>query len=308
MPEGYKIGEGYPAPTLQELKEFTCWLIESTKGRLADDGRPTKNLIKVWTQEFVPGFFLETGNEISSQDATELYHVLECPPSRLYQLIKLDEGSVISVLDTDIETIRFGTAIWDCDEPIYSGGLFLLALALADNALYGYSSLEEVFEQRIPEGQDELVLRWNEDAKNRCIVRKVTATGVSEDPLIKEMYAADFRKILANACYFKSKNVYRNDYLANCSGVDVFNALMGKPADNTHIDYFQGYSQFHEHGLPRRLPIEEAQKIDADPQLVTKATEIRNAESDDDIKRLKRDYNILKRKIYTSMYQQFQSE
>lgn len=83
---------------------------------------------------------------------------------------------------------------------------------------------------------------------------------------------------------------------------------MGNPADNTHIDYFQGYSQFHEHGLPRRLPIEEEQKIDTDPQLITKATEIRNAESDDDIKRLKRDYNILKRKIYASMYQQFQSE
>lgn len=75
MPEGYKIGEGYPAPTLKELKEFTRWLIESTKGRLADDGRPTKNTIKVRAQEFVPGFFLETGNEISSQDATELYYV-----------------------------------------------------------------------------------------------------------------------------------------------------------------------------------------------------------------------------------------
>lgn len=114
----------------------------------------------------------------------------------------------ISVLDTDVKTIRFGTAIWDCDEPIYSGGLFLLALALADNALYGFSSPEEVFEQRIPEGQDELVLRWNEDAKNRCIVRKVTAAGVSEDPLTKETYAADFRKILANACYFVTATVH----------------------------------------------------------------------------------------------------
>ncbi|KAE8357268.1 hypothetical protein BDV27DRAFT_164672 [Aspergillus caelatus] len=74
MPEGYKIGEGYPAPTLEELKEFTRWFIESTKGRLADDGRPTKNTIKAHAQEFVPGFFLETGNEISSQDATELYY------------------------------------------------------------------------------------------------------------------------------------------------------------------------------------------------------------------------------------------
>ena len=37
MPEGYKIGEGHPALTLKELKEFICWLIESTESRLASN-------------------------------------------------------------------------------------------------------------------------------------------------------------------------------------------------------------------------------------------------------------------------------
>lgn len=106
----------------------------------------------------------------------------------------------------------------------------------------------------------------------------------------------------------KSKTVYENDYLANCSSVDVFNALMGKLADNTHIDYFQGYSQFHEHDLPQWLPIEEKQKIDANPYLVAKAIEIHNAESDNDTKHLKREYSIQRREIYSSMFQQFQSE
>ena len=69
---------------------------------------------------------------------------------------------------------------------------------------------------------------------------------------------------------------------------------MGKPADNTHIDFFQGFSQFHEHGIPRRLPIEEEQKIDANPCLIAKAMEIQNAESDIDTKRLKREYGIRK--------------
>ena len=104
--------------------------------------------------------------------------------------------------------IRFGTAIWDCNEPIYSGALYLLALALADNALYGFSSSEEVFEQRIPEGQDELVLRWNEEAEDRCIARGITAEGASEDPLTKEAYHADFRKILNNAGYFLTATVH----------------------------------------------------------------------------------------------------
>lgn len=104
--------------------------------------------------------------------------------------------------------IRFGTVIWDCDEPIYSGALYLLALALADNALYAFSSLKEVFKQRILEGQDELVLRWNEEAKDWCIVREFTAEGVSEDLLMKEAYQADFQKILANACYFVTVTVH----------------------------------------------------------------------------------------------------
>ncbi|KAB8076358.1 hypothetical protein BDV29DRAFT_154844 [Aspergillus leporis] len=36
--------------------------------------------------------------------------------------------------------------------------------------------------------------------------------------------------------------VYGNDYLANCPGGDVVNALKGNEADKTHIDYIQGYS------------------------------------------------------------------
>ncbi|KAE8413581.1 hypothetical protein BDV36DRAFT_286872 [Aspergillus pseudocaelatus] len=333
-PKAIRLGKGIQLRHLRNLKEFTRWFIESTKGRLADDGRPTKNTINVHAQEFVPGFVLETGNEISSQDATELYYwienelveegVLSTTRKPKYNFKLRDfERAIIAFWATNdpfftpgryrvqfhFITLRFlctgsrvpsftpasvdkvgrGLRYKDCDKPIYSGGLFLLALALADNVLYGFSSPEEVFEQRIPEGQDELFLRWNEDAKNRCTVRKVRkvrAAGASEDPLTKEIYAAGFRKILANACHFVTATVH------------AMRRALGAA----------GYSQFHEHGLPRRLPIEEEQKIDADPQLVTKATEIRNAESDDDIKRLKRDYNVLKRRIYASMYQQFQSE
>lgn len=34
MPEGYKLGKGHLVPTLEELKEFSCWVINSTKGRI----------------------------------------------------------------------------------------------------------------------------------------------------------------------------------------------------------------------------------------------------------------------------------
>lgn len=75
-------------------------------------------------------------------------------------------------------------------------------MALADNALFGFSSAAEVFEQRIPEGEDELVLRWNDEARDRCIVRGTSASGVSEDPWTKERYHEGLSRCLANAGYF----------------------------------------------------------------------------------------------------------
>jgi len=75
MPEGYKVGKGHPAPTLEELKEFFRWIIDSTEGRLASNGRPTMPTMLVRAQEFVPGFSLVTGKEISSRDRADLYYV-----------------------------------------------------------------------------------------------------------------------------------------------------------------------------------------------------------------------------------------
>lgn len=113
---------------------------------------------------------------------------------------------------------------------------------------------------------------------------------------------------MAQILTHRSKATYGNDYLANCSGVDVFNALRGRAADHTHIDYFQGYDRFHENGLPRRLPTEEEEKVDEDPCLVAKAAKIQQAQSDDDIRRAKREYSVLKRRISSSRLQKYQSQ
>jgi hypothetical protein len=60
-------------------------------------------------------------------------------------------------------------------------GLFLLALAFADNALFGYNSLSGFGDQEIPEGDDELPLRWNEEVLEMPILRAVTADGGVSD-------------------------------------------------------------------------------------------------------------------------------
>ena len=69
--------------------------------------------------------------------------------------------------------------------PLFSAANKLLALAFLDHALFGYNSPEELFEQRIPEGQDKLPLRWRDDALERCIVRNFSGDQVTEDPLTR---------------------------------------------------------------------------------------------------------------------------
>lgn len=81
-------------------------------------------------------------------------------------------------------------------------------MALADGALKGFSTPADVFEQRIPSGQDEFPLKWTEEAQERCIVRSVTAHRVSEDPLTKEQYGQDFRKIFNSAGYWKNATIH----------------------------------------------------------------------------------------------------
>ncbi|KAI2844070.1 hypothetical protein CBS12448_9977 [Aspergillus niger] len=407
LPKGYKVGSEHRVPDLLELKEFIRWYIQSTKGKLDPNGLPTMKSVLVWAQQFVPGFYLETGKEIPYHDRRDLYSWIEHDlvadkyikniqrPKHNFKLKSFERAMVafwtiddpffmtgrVSSLtpasenktnrglryknielvlfrDTeapwkigwrldqqfvknnqDPENTIFGTAIWDCDEPIYSGALYLLGMALADNALFGFSSAAEVFEQRIPEGEDELVLRWNDEARDRCIVRGTSASGVSEDPWTKERYHEGLSRCLANAGYFvtatthamrrelgkavrakysstlvaqilthKSKSVYANDYLGNCSSVDVVNALKGRPLDHTHVDYFQGFERFHENGLIRRLPIEEEQKIDEDPSLIEISAKLKCAQSEDETRRLRREYSIQRRKIYSKKFQQYQSD
>ncbi|KAL2782402.1 hypothetical protein BJX66DRAFT_199881 [Aspergillus keveii] len=167
----------------------------------------------------------------------------------------------------------FGIPIWDQDTPIFAGALPLLALALTDNALYGYKSADEVWQQRIPPGEKELALKWNEEAENRCIVRGITATKVSEASMTKAKFHDDFRRVMNNADYFKtatihalrralgavvdekytraqvaqvlthkSQEIYGQDYVAHITRVDTVNSLLGKEPDTTLADYFQGFS------------------------------------------------------------------
>lgn len=61
----------------------------------------------------------------------------------------------------------FSAAAKEHKQLFYNDAGILLAMATADDALFGYNSLEDIRKQKIPAGQDELVLRFKDSALNR---------------------------------------------------------------------------------------------------------------------------------------------
>lgn len=64
----------------------------------------------------------------------------------------------------------------------YAATLLLLAFAFADQALWGFDSPDDLWQQRLPlnpDGQPEPVpLRWNEEVFHQPVCRSVTSNGV----------------------------------------------------------------------------------------------------------------------------------
>ena len=82
-------------------------------------------------------------------------------------------------------------------------------MAIADGALFGYNSLEDVRWQRIPAGKDEIIFRFKDSALNQTVLRKCTNTGgVTEDPVPKRFFTSIFRSTLTNAGYFCGLSIH----------------------------------------------------------------------------------------------------
>ncbi|KAJ4507488.1 hypothetical protein HRR83_004066 [Exophiala dermatitidis] len=224
--------------------------------------------------------------------------VLQRVSGRSWRLIyKVDQRWVKN--NRDPENIVFGAAAKDHERLFYNDAGFLLAMAIADNALFGYESLEDVRAQEIPSGEDELVLRFKDSASERPILRKCTKTGgVTDDPMPKSSFTAILKSTLTNAGYLcgpsihairrqlgkevdkrytavqrsqhltqADERVFGQSYVANCSSVDGQAAFRNEKSDHRHIEYFQSMEKFHEDGLPDKLPSHLEDEIYRDPEL-----------------------------------------
>ncbi|KAH2822125.1 hypothetical protein KXW76_007878, partial [Aspergillus fumigatus] len=106
----------------------------------------------------------------------------------------------------------------------------------------------------------------------------------------------------------KSTSVTAESYVASLCGVDGLNAARGKETDHTHIEYFQGYEQFYEQGLPRKLPIQKELELGSDALLVEMRAEIDNAGTAGDRERLNAQYRAQKKRIYARELERFRKE
>jgi len=82
-------------------------------------------------------------------------------------------------------------------------------LALADNAVWGIDSFEDLWQLQIPPGEDELILRWNDSAEALPILRNATIQhGVTEEPLPKRTFDRILKSVLNVSGYFGNATVH----------------------------------------------------------------------------------------------------
>ena len=82
-------------------------------------------------------------------------------------------------------------------------------MAIADDALFGFGDLEDVQKQEIPEGEDELILRFNDSALERPILRQCTkAGGVMDDPMPQSAFTNILKSTLTNAGYLCGPSIH----------------------------------------------------------------------------------------------------
>ena len=104
----------------------------------------------------------------------------------------------------------FGSSTSQHCKLLHDDTQYLLALAIADKAIYGVNSVEEFWELQIPSDQDELPLRWNAEVENLPVLRNATMNHiVSEEPLPKNSFDKILKAILKLSGYFGHPTVLK---------------------------------------------------------------------------------------------------
>ena len=92
---------------------------------------------------------------------------------------------------------------------LYDDTQYLLALAIADHAIYGIETVDDFWDLQILPGQNELPLRWNTNVESLPILRNASmASGVTEEPLSKATFDKILKEVLRLSGYFGNTTVH----------------------------------------------------------------------------------------------------
>ncbi|EXJ95819.1 hypothetical protein A1O1_00943 [Capronia coronata CBS 617.96] len=216
-------------------------------------------------------------------------------------MYKLDQRFVKN--NRDPEDVAFGAAAKEDGRLFYNDAGFLLALAFADGALYGYDTFADLRQQVIPPDRDEIPLRFKDEVLDLPIARKCTKKdGVTNDPMSQNQFRTISQSSLVNAGYHWRLQIHairrqvgKGLDMANCSSVDGQAAFREEESDHRHVEYFQGLEKFRENGLPTRLPAHLEKEVERDPELCTLKAEVQRLRTEGK----NQDFTVAQRRLTT---------
>ena len=82
-------------------------------------------------------------------------------------------------------------------------------MAIADNALFGIKSLDDLQAREIPSGEKELILYFKESALKRSILRKCTKEeGTLEEIMPESAFRGIYRAVVQKEGYFCGSSIH----------------------------------------------------------------------------------------------------
>ncbi|KAL6716976.1 hypothetical protein ACLMJK_004889 [Lecanora helva] len=246
-----------------------------------------------WTGARIGAFFSAAGLRYR-----DLEMVLLGDSSRWKVIYRIDQRWIKN--NKDPENIAFGASTSQHCKLLYDDTQYLLALAIADQAIHGVDDIDALWELQIPPGQKELILRWNDEVSDLSIIRKATkAHGVTKSPLPQRTFACIVKSIFKLSGYYgnptvhsirrglgkkvderysdvqrsqhltqSDKRVFGQSYVGNTSSVDGRSAFLSETAQHDHVNFFQSYAKLREPGLITKLPAAKAVAIWRNPELL----------------------------------------
>ncbi|KAK2051913.1 hypothetical protein LY76DRAFT_673081, partial [Colletotrichum caudatum] len=237
----------------------------------------------------------------------------------------------------DPENVVFGVSGEGDTTLLYNEITFLLNLALADSALEGISTWDDIHQIRIPEGKTHVSLSWKDDVLLLPVLRKVKDGVVTEEPMTKREFQDIWKALLLGEGFHghggihmvrrglgkqleerykdtirsqhithSDTQVYGRDYLANMSSANGKAAFLDLPANHEAVEHFQGLERSREEGLPHKLPAEREAAISRSPDVLKLLFQLDNCTSDQEKALIERERKNLLKRLHREELREYQ--